>query len=128
MEKEHSILIVDDDMSNLMVLTKILLPEYKLYTVTDGITALEKANKSLPDLILLDIIMHDMSGYEVLSELKKSERTKSIPVIFISGLSEENINDQMPANSAADYIMKPFDEATVKLKVRQQLDKILITV
>jgi len=127
MEKKHSILIVDDDKSNLMVLTKILLPEYKLYTIMDGAYALEKVNKSLPDLILLDIIMPDISGYEILAELKKSDKTKSIPVIFITGLSDEYNKSQMLANGAADYILKPFDETSVKLKVRQQIENLKIS-
>ncbi|MCL2442472.1 MAG: response regulator [Treponema sp.] len=124
MERKNSILIVDDDTTNLMVLTKFLMKEYTLYTVTDGATALEKANKSLPDLILLDIIMPDISGYEVLAELKKSDKTKSIPVIFISALSGENDKNQMLANGAAGHITKPFDEATVKLTVRQHIEKL----
>jgi len=124
MEKKHSILIVDDDMANLIVLTKILLADYTLYTIKDGTTALEKAERSLPDLILLDVIMPDISGFEVLAELKKSDKAKSIPVIFITGLSDEDDIKKMLADGAADYIIKPFNEATVKLKVRQQLEKL----
>ena len=81
MRKSNSILIVDDDTSNLIELSSMLKSEYKIYAVKDGMSALEKANDSLPDLILLDVIMPDMNGFDVLSKLKASENTKDIPVI-----------------------------------------------
>jgi len=121
MEKKNNILIVDDDTANLMELTSILQSDYKLYAVSDGISALEKAKESLPDLILLDIIMPGMNGFEVISELKKDENTKSIPVVFISGLSEEGNESEGLAKGAVDYIRKPFNAEVVKLRVSQQI-------
>ena len=122
MEKKNSILIVDDDVAILMELTSILRSDYKLYVVCDGASALEKANESLPDLIMLDVFMPDMSGFEVISELKKIERTKSIPVILMTGLSEEDSKNEGIAIGAVNYIQKPFNAETVKLMVSQHLN------
>jgi len=121
MEKKNSILIVDDDAANLMELNSILQFDYKLYAVSDGSSALEKAKESLPDLILLDVIMPDMNGFEVISKLKKTDSTKSIPVIFITGLSEEGNESEGLTMGAVDYIRKPFNYDVVKLRVSQQI-------
>jgi len=120
MEK-NKLLIVDDDMPNLMELTHILQPEYRIFTVKDGTIAVERAVKTLPDLILLDIIMPGMSGFDVLAELKKNEKTCKIPVIFITGISESNNESEGLSVGAVDYIRKPFDAMVVKLRVRHQI-------
>ncbi|MCL2722117.1 MAG: response regulator [Treponema sp.] len=117
----NSILIVDDDASNLMELNSILMSDYIVYAVSDGESALEKANESLIDLILLDVIMPDMNGFEVLAELKKSDNTKHIPVIFITSLSEEGNESEGLALGAVDYIRKPFSSEVVMLRVSQQI-------
>jgi len=123
MDNEHknSILIVDDEMFDLMALTRILGSEYTIYTAKDGENAIEKAREYLPDLILLDIVMPEKDGYEVLAELKQSEITHKIPIIFITGLS--SIEDEAKGLSldAADYISKPFSAKIVKLRVRNQI-------
>jgi len=121
MDTKNRILIVDDDTSNLMELASILQPDYKIYAVKDGTSALEKANEVLPDLILLDIIMPDMNGFEVLQELKISEKTKEIPVIFITGISDSEDEIKGLAAGAVDYMRKPLNDVIVKLKVRQQM-------
>jgi len=121
MDKKNSILIVDDDTSNLVELVSILKPEYKIYAVKDGIAALEKADESLPDLILLDVVMPDMNGFEVLGLLKKSERTRDIPVVFITGVNERESEREGLSIGAADYIRKPFDAVVVKHRVRLQI-------
>ena len=120
-EKKNSILIVDDDTSNLLELTHILKSEYKIYAVKDGTTALEKAAESLPDLILLDVIMPDMSGFEVLAELKRSAQTNDIPVIFITGVNTSDNESEGLSIGAVDYIRKPFDPMVVKHRVRLQI-------
>ena len=124
MEKKNSVLIVDDDSSNLMELFHILRSEYSILTAMDGVAALEKANEFSPDLILLDIIMPNMTGFEVLAELKKSEKTKSIPVVFITGLSDEGDESEGLAAGAVDYIRKPFNATVVKLRASQQIQLI----
>ena len=121
MEKMNSVLIVDDDTSNLMELASILRQEYKIYAFKDGVSALEKANESLPDLILLDVVMADMNGFEVISALKKSDKTKDIPVIFITGVNESESEREGLAIGAVDYIRKPFDAMVVKHRVRLQI-------
>jgi len=121
MEKKNSLLIVDDDTSNLMELTHILQPEYQIYTSKDGASALNRVKKSLPDLILMDIIMPGMSGFEVLTKLKKAEETRDIPVIFITGISDDDQERSGLAIGAVDYIRKPFDDMVVKLRVRHQI-------
>ena len=119
--KKNSILIVDDEKSNLMVLTHILSPEYTIYTAKDGQDAINKAGKLLPDLILLDIIMPEMDGYEVLTTLKNSAETRKIPVIFITGLDSSEDEEKGLVLKAADYIGKPFRPAIVKLRVGNQI-------
>ncbi|MDR2558796.1 MAG: response regulator [Oscillospiraceae bacterium] len=119
--KKNSILIVDDVPLNLTVLTNILKSEYTVYPVDNGVTALEIADRFIPDLILLDILMPKMSGIEVFLELKKSDKTGAIPVIFITGLDDSTNEEQGLALGAADYISKPFNDEVVKLRVRHQI-------
>ena len=118
---KNSVLIVDDDKFNLEFLSSLLGQEYSVHMTKSGHTALDMAMEFIPDLILLDIIMPDIDGFNVLSMLKKSEKTKNIPVIIITGL--ENIEDEAKGLDleAADYIHKPFNAKIVKLKVRNQM-------
>jgi CheY-like chemotaxis protein len=117
--KKGCILIVDDDPSNLMQLSHILSQEYKIIALKDSTAALDKACEYLPDLILLDVIMPGMSGHEVLAGLKKSETTKDIPVIFVTGVLASE-NEGLPAG-VADYIRKPLNAAAVKQKVQKHI-------
>ena len=118
---KNSVLIVDDERSNLEILIKILSPEYSVYVTKSGSTSIEMAHKYLPDLILLDIIMPDMNGYEVLAALKESEVTCNIPVIFITGLDSVEDEERGLHMEAADFIHKPFSSKVVKLRVRNQI-------
>ena len=115
------ILIVDDDKANLLYLNNLLGEEFTLYMARDGKEAIEKAGKYRPDLILLDIIMPGMDGYEVLSVLKSSEKTQEIPVIFITGLSSNEDETKGLTLGAEDYISKPFNNTIVLLRIRNQL-------
>ncbi|MCL2087008.1 MAG: diguanylate cyclase [Oscillospiraceae bacterium] len=121
MENKNTLLIVDDEKLNLKVLTHILISKYTIYTAKDGPGAIEKAREYLPDLILLDIVMPGMDGYEVLSVLKSTKETQHIPVIFISGLSSREDEERGLAYEAADYISKPFTIDVVKLRVDHQI-------
>jgi len=123
-EKENSLLIIDDEKVNLKILTHILSPEYTIYTATNGANGIKIAKEYMPDLILLDILMPEMDGYETLSEIKKCEETKKIPVIFITGLDSEKDEEKGLALDAADYIIKPFSALIVKLRVRNQIQMI----
>ncbi len=112
------VLIVDDTLANLQLLSSILKDEgYKVRPATSGAMALQAIAQKLPDLILLDIKMPDMDGYEVCKELKRHTRTKDIPIIFISALNE--LSDKVKAFSvgAVDYINKPFQFEEVKARV-----------
>jgi len=124
MEEKKSILIVDDDTATLIELTSILQPDYKIYTVKDGTTALLKASEILPDLILLDLVMPDMDGFEVLSKLSDNANTKEIPVLFITGSTDRDNEIKGLTAGAVDYIHKPLNEALVKVRVKHQIQLI----
>jgi len=120
-KKENTLLIIDDDKANLQILTSILNSQYTIYTATNGANGIKIAGKYLPDLILLDIIMPEMDGYQTLAEIKRNEKTKNIPVIFITGLDNEKDEEKGLALDAADYITKPFSTEVVKLRVRNHI-------
>ena len=118
---KNSVLIVDDENSNILALTHILSPEYLIYAAKSGEGAIKAAEKHNPDIILLDIIMSDMDGFEVITELKKSRKTQDIPIIFVTGMNSEVDEEKGFALGAADYITKPFSTALVKLRVKNQI-------
>ncbi|MCL1823983.1 MAG: diguanylate cyclase [Oscillospiraceae bacterium] len=115
------ILIVDDEKSNLDVLIHVLKNDYTVYPAKSGEAALKRAADIIPDLILLDIIMPDMNGFEVLVQLKNDELTEHIPVIFITGLSNAEDEKRGLVLGAADYITKPFNNEIVKARVKTQI-------
>jgi len=120
--EKNSILIVDDEKMNLMVLDNLLRDKYDIFMAKNGQSAIEKVNECRPDLVLLDIIMPDMNGYEVLAQIRKLDcRIKNVPVIFITGLNSEDNEEKGLDLGAADYITKPFNSAIVKLRVQNQL-------
>jgi len=123
-ERKNRLLIVDDEKSNLKILTNILTPEYSIITATNGKNAIEKAKEYKPDLILLDILMPEMDGYQTLAEIKKSKELYKIPVIFISGLDGDKNVEKGLSLDAADYITKPFHDSTVLLRIRHQINYI----
>jgi len=116
-KKRHSILIVDDERDNISSLSNILSHDYTVYASTNGKDAIETANEFMPDIILLDILMPEMDGYEVLKAFKESEKTRDITVIFITGLDSDIAEIKGLALGAADYIIKPFHPAIVKLRI-----------
>ena len=120
-EKKRSVLIVDDETVNLRILAHILEPEYAVYTAKNGQTALKIVQEAMPDLILLDIVMPDMDGYEVFSILQASDATREIPVIFITGLSISDDRKKRPGLQAADYISKPFSINAIRERVRSRI-------
>jgi len=116
-----SVLIVDDENMNMFALTHMLRPEYTVYAAKNGESAIRIAKKQLPDVILLDILMPEMDGYEVLSRLKSDEETRNIPVIFVTGLINPEDEKKGLEMGAADYINKPFNADTVREKIRNQI-------
>ena len=104
------ILVVDDAPENIQVLSAILKPSYKVKAATSGERALKIAcSDKPPDLILLDIMMPEMDGYEVCRQLKAEEHTRAIPVIFVTGLSEDTDQNKGLALGAAGYLTKPVN-------------------
>ena len=120
-ESRNSILIADDSNLSITMLTRVLGGEYIIYTVTNGREAIEAAEEHVPDVILLDIIMPDMDGYDAIVALKNSEKTEHIPIIFITGLNKPGDEEKGLILGAADYIVKPFSPVTVRLRVRNQM-------
>ncbi|MDR2570685.1 MAG: response regulator, partial [Oscillospiraceae bacterium] len=118
---KHSVLIVDDEKLVIDALVHILNSEYFVYVSKNGKDAIKMAEKHLPDVILLDIIMPEMDGYDVITELKKLEITRNIPIIFISGLTEATDEKKGLALGAADYITKPFNPEVVKQRIQKQI-------
>ncbi|MDM8550289.1 response regulator [Desulfobacterales bacterium HSG2] len=117
-----NILIVDDVPANLKVLQAALEPDYEISAATNGPEALEVATSDPPDLILLDITMPDMNGYEVCMRLKADPRTLNIPVIFITARSEEEEETKGFELGAIDYITKPFSPDIVKARINTHLE------
>ncbi|MHC5932751.1 GGDEF domain-containing response regulator [Nostoc sp.] len=119
---ETNILIVDDTPDNLRLLTKILESQgYIIRKSLNGRMALQAASRHPPDLILLDINMPEMNGYEVCQQLKASKITDQIPIIFISALDQIDNKVQAFELGGQDYITKPFQELEVLIRVRNQL-------
>ncbi len=115
---EKNILVVDDELMNLQVLSDILMESgYEVRAAVNGKTALMTAGAELPDVILLDIQMPDLNGYEVCRKLKSDENTKDIPVIFISALSDISDRVRGFAAGGVDFITKPFQVEEVLARV-----------
>ena len=118
----NSILVVDDATANLQFLTNVLTEQgYTVYPASDGELALEFVRSNLPDLIVLDIRMPGMDGYEVCRRLKADARTRAIPIIFISILEDEGEKVKGFQAGAVDYMTKPFQPAEVLARVRTHL-------
>ncbi len=118
----NNILIVDDTPDNLRLLTKILESQgYLVRKSLNGKMALQGVHRHPPDLILLDITMPDMDGYEVCQQLKASEATANIPIIFISALHQIDGKVRAFEMGGHDYITKPFQELEVLIRVKNQL-------
>ncbi|OBR45199.1 two-component system response regulator [Aeromonas dhakensis] len=115
------ILIVDDQPINITILSEIVQELGQVVFALDGVDALEKADNLLPDLILLDIEMQGMSGFDVCQTLKQSPRTKEIPVIFISAHSEDKIEHRSLNYGAVDFISRPFSPEICRVRVRNHL-------
>ncbi len=115
------VLAVDDTKLNLDILVNTLGTSHELAVALDGETALEMAMESPPDLILLDIMMPGMNGYEVLARLKAHAATASIPVIMLSALSDMNTKARGFELGAVDYLSKPFEVEELRARVRTHL-------
>lgn len=115
------ILIVDDERFNLNTLHGLLKDDYKIMVATGGEQALKAAVTGRPDLILLDINMPGLDGYEVCRRLKSDALTQGVPIIFITGLADADDETRGLELGAADYITKPFNLSVVRARVRTQM-------
>lgn len=115
------ILIVDDNPTNIDLLVNTLKADHRLGIAKNGPKALEYVARQKPDLVLLDIMMPEMDGFEVCTRLKDDPETASIPVIFITAMSESADKTRGFEMGAVDYITKPFYAAEVKARVRTHL-------
>lgn len=115
------LLLVDDEPTNLHVLRQVLGDDYRLQFATDGAKAIQLAQQQRPDLILLDIMMPIMNGYEVCRRLKQDVSTQGAPVIFVTAMSEMEDEEQGFAAGGVDYILKPVRASIVKARVRSHL-------
>jgi len=118
--KQKKILIVDDTKENIDVLAGFLR-DYRLFIAMNGKLALYIANEKIPDLILLDIMMPEMDGYEVCKQLKSNELTKNIPIIFITAKSSEEDEIKGLQLGAVDFILKPISPPIVKARIETHL-------
>ncbi|NET45812.1 MAG: response regulator [Okeania sp. SIO2B3] len=125
-KKEHTIMVVDNEYRNANLMLNLLkFSGFNVIVVEDGETAIETVKNVLPDLILLDIIMPGIDGFEVCSYLQTSERTKNIPIIFMTSLSESDEKIKGLNLGAVDYIVKPFkaEELLSRINIHIRLQK-----
>jgi len=122
-DKKHEIMIVDDEVVNISVLTEILKPYYTVSVFKSGVEALHQieAGKK-PDLILLDVNMPDLNGYEVLDRLYQNKKNHDIPVIFITILDTVLDEEKGLLKGAVDFISKPFHAQIILARVKVQLE------
>jgi diguanylate cyclase (GGDEF)-like protein len=120
----QKVLVADDDIVNRQVLAELLKPEHTVLLAKNGAQALELAARHLPDLMLLDVVMPDMDGYEVLRRLRADAQTAHITVIFISGLGRPEDEANGLKLGAADYIAKPFNATVVMARVAMHLQMV----
>ncbi|RXZ77823.1 response regulator [Paenibacillaceae bacterium] len=114
----HTILVIDDSAVTIALFQAMLGEEYELLYASRGEQGIEMAMRMRPDLILLDVMMPGMDGYEVCRRLKRNRETMVIPVIFITFLEHEEDEEMGIEAGAIDFMTKPFHEAIMKAKLR----------
>ncbi|MGY6586776.1 MAG: diguanylate cyclase [Wenzhouxiangella sp.] len=121
---QQTVLVVDDEPTNIHALGSLLADDYKVLVANSGVKALrilEDDQRALPDLILLDIQMPEMDGYEVCRRLKDYPRTSMIPIIFVTARDSVHDEEHGLSLGAVDYIIKPFSPAIVRARVATQM-------
>ncbi len=121
MQNLPTILVVDDTESNIDILVELLGDDYEVMVSLDGEGALEIAQEDDIDLILLDIMMPEMDGYEVCNRLKEKEKTKHIPIIFLTAKSDEDSIEKAYDVGGTDYVTKPFRPKELLARVKKEL-------
>ncbi|GAM09141.1 response regulator PleD [Geobacter sp. OR-1] len=116
------VLIVDDDLLSIETLSVLLSADYSISVARNGLEALESANASEPDVILLDIVMPEMDGYEVIRQLQANPKLCDIPVLFITVMSEAESEIIGLSLGAHDYLTKPYNPKIVRLRVKNHVN------
>jgi response regulator RpfG family c-di-GMP phosphodiesterase len=120
--KKGKVLIVDDEPISVQTLLCLLEHDYDVFMVKNGKEALICAEAERPDVILLDIVMPEMDGYEVIAHLRSNPDLCAIPVLFITSMTEEECEAKGLELGAHDYLRKPYNAATVRLRVKNHLE------
>lgn len=115
------LLVVDDQPINIQVMNQIFASEYQVFMATGGQQALDFCRRTPPDLVLLDVVMPDMDGYEVCTALKADPLTRDIPVIFVTAHTDASQETRGLDVGAVDFISKPVNPAVVRARVKTQL-------
>ncbi len=121
-EKKQTVLIVDDEPMNIEIINEALGAEHEILFATNGQEALSIASNELPDLILLDVILPDLDGYQVCTRLKADPKTRDIPVIFVTAMDHEEEETKGLDVGAIDYLAKPIRSPIVRARVRNHLE------
>ena len=121
---KETILIVDDMHVNIALLSQILKDKYHLKVAKNGAKAIAIAQRGNVNLILLDVVMPEMDGYEVCKKLKEHQATQDIPIIFVTGNTDSSDEERVFLLGAADYITKPYHPTTVLSRVKNHLANI----
>ena len=116
-----TVLLIDDELVNIKILSDILKGEYEVIFATSGEEGVHRAVESLPDIILLDVMMPGMDGYAVCSRLQQDTRTAGIPVVYVTALGSTAQEVKGLNTGAIDYITKPINGEIVKARVRNHL-------
>lgn len=120
---KQTVLVVDDIPNNISIMLEVLKDDYAVLVANSGSKALEIARgEHKPDIIVLDIMMPGMNGYQVIEQLKKEELTNHIPVIFVTAINETISEDKGLSMGAVDYITKPYNPELVKKRIKNQLE------
>lgn len=121
MDKRKTVFLVDDSMTNLTIGKKALSGTYDVFTLDSGAVMFEMLENITPDLILLDVDMPEMDGYEAIKQLKANENTANIPVIFLTRMNEEDMELKGLSLGAIDYITKPFSTPRLLKRIEVHL-------
>jgi len=119
---KKTIFIVDDSISNLTTISEVLSPYYVVRTIPSGAKAIERLEKTTPDIVLLDIEMPDIDGFEVFRYLRSEERLREIPVIFLTAKKDYDTESKALEMGVVDFIGKPFNPAVLLNRVRHHID------
>ena len=116
-----TIFVVDDNIINLVTADETLSDSYKVFTLVSASTMLDLLNEIIPDLILLDIMMPEINGFEALQKLKADERYAKIPVIFLTSKNDTNTESRGLKMGAVDFILKPFSAPLLLNRIKAHL-------